>query len=104
MPENPLLDVLRYRIRQARVERGITQEEAAETVGLPLRSYQRFEGKAKSFNPTLLNVHRITSSFGLSLDALLRPLSPEERPGFEAWVAPRVRRKSQRARGGRKVP
>lgn len=93
MSGDALLTVLRYRIRQARVECGLTQEEAAEKVGLPLRSYQRFEGKARTFNPTLVNVHRVTSAFGLSLDALLRPLSPEERPGFEAWVAHRVKRK-----------
>jgi transcriptional regulator with XRE-family HTH domain len=93
VPEDTLLTVLRYRIRQARVGSGLTQEEAAEKVGLPLRSYQRFEGRRiTNFNPTLMNAHLVSQAFGLSLDALLQPLRPEEKSGFEAWVAHRVRR------------
>jgi transcriptional regulator with XRE-family HTH domain len=71
--DDTYLSVVRYRIREARLAQGLRQEDVADTAGLQLRTYQRFEAlKAErgSFNPTLLSIRAIARALGVALDAL----------------------------------
>jgi transcriptional regulator with XRE-family HTH domain len=53
MPDEVFLTVMRKRIRQARLAKGLRQEDVAELTDMPLRSYQRFEARTETrlFNP-----------------------------------------------------
>lgn len=59
-----LLSTLVGRVRQERLRLGWTQAAAAARVGIPARSYQRFEQLAKI---TLPRLERVLAAFGLTL-------------------------------------
>jgi len=60
---------LAKRIKELRLERGLTQEEAAKKCGLKYKYYQEYEGK----NPRdmrLSTMEKITKGLGTDLKAL----------------------------------
>jgi len=70
VPVDPSI-ALAFSLRRERIKRGLTQQEAAEKLGMKgTYSYQRLE---KRCNPTLEMIFRIVSLFPtLSLDRILR--------------------------------
>ena len=62
------------RIRQARIEAGFTQQEAADTVGVTMRAYQNYESVRVPFR----TLGRIASVFGVEEEWLLRGGDPGE--------------------------
>lgn len=57
------------RLRQIRMEKGITQQATADAIGSQLRSYQRYEGG--HCDPPLNTLVAIADFFDISLDYLL---------------------------------
>lgn len=57
------------RIKQARIEKGLTQREVAEKCGMSERQYQFYETGTRC--PSLLNAKRITDALEISLDWIL---------------------------------
>ena len=81
MRNETYLSVVRHRIREARLARGLRQEDVAEAAGLQLRTYQRFEARKPeqgSFNPTLLSIRAIAQALGVELEVLAGEPSAQE--------------------------
>jgi transcriptional regulator with XRE-family HTH domain len=78
--EDDFVAVLRMRIRDARAKSKARQEDIAERVDMPVRSYQRFEAfqSVKPFNPTILWLRRIAHALGTELSDLVREPTSEE--------------------------
>ena len=73
------LAVLRKRVREARRETRLSQEQVAEKVDVTLRHYQRYEAKAPpGFNASLLTLRAIGKVLGIDIASLVREPSPEE--------------------------
>lgn len=66
-----VLEDLGRRVREVRRERGWTQEEAAERVGLDVRELRRVE--AGRVNMTLASLSRLARGLGTTARALLDP-------------------------------
>ncbi len=91
MRDEAYLAVMRKRIRGARLAKGLRQEDVAERVNMPLRSYQRFEAQHEKrlFNPTLFNLLAVARAIGVDLceftcepsEAELKGLEESEKPG-----------------------
>jgi len=60
------------RIRQLRLTRGWTQEQAAEKCGIGYKLYQLYELGVKQ-NPGLLTLEKIAAGFDLDIHELLLP-------------------------------
>jgi len=60
------------RIRQLRLERGWTQERAAEKCGIGYKLFQLYELGVKQ-NPGLITLEKIASGFDLDIHELLLP-------------------------------
>jgi transcriptional regulator with XRE-family HTH domain len=60
------------RIRQLRLARGWTQEQAAEKCGIGYKLYQLYELGVKQ-NPGLLTLEKIAAGFDLDIYELLLP-------------------------------
>lgn len=78
---------LAERLLALRTERGLTQEEAAEKIGVSNKTYSKWETGATS--PDLETVVRLAQAFGITTDSLLglsdsRPVSFEEAARAEA--------------------
>jgi transcriptional regulator with XRE-family HTH domain len=100
---DPYFDVLRQRIREARTRLQISQETAAETTGIPLRSYQVLEarGSSRRFNPTISTLRAVSKALKLEIGDLTREATAAEikRLGSDV-LRPRV---PQKKRGNLKV-
>lgn len=66
------------RLRELRVERGWTQEKAAEVCGVGYKLFQLYELGIKQ-NPGLLTLEKIGRGFGLGVHELLAPTAPKTR-------------------------
>lgn len=60
------------RLRELRVGRGWTQEQAAEACGIGYKLYQLYELGIKQ-NPGLLTLEKIARGYGLGIHELLAP-------------------------------
>ena len=73
------LAVVRKRVREARRETGLSQEQVAEQVDITLRHYQRYEAKAPpGFSASLLTLRVIGRVLKVDITSLVREPSPEE--------------------------
>ena len=64
-----VLKEVSQRIRDARVQAGLTQEKAAAEAGIGYKRYQRIEGGG--VNLTLRTLHRVAKALGTDLSALV---------------------------------
>ncbi len=67
---HPHLTHLHQRLRQFRVERDWTQEQAAKRIGVGTETLKRFE--RGEITPTLVTALWIADVYGCSLDRILR--------------------------------
>lgn len=74
MPDNAL-NVLGTRIREARKERGLTQERLAEQVGLSTRHIAKVE--KGDVNPSLEVLSTLVKTLGISIDSVFNSDSAE---------------------------
>jgi len=70
-----LIVTIAERLRELRVRHGLTQEEAAELVGVNMRFYQLLESGRKK-QMWLETVERLAASYGLAAWQLLGPELP----------------------------
>ncbi len=78
MPHDAYVAVIKLRIRRARLERSLRQEDVAEQLHISLRAYQRFESQAgKPFEPKLTSLVAIAEALQLDICELVR--APERR-------------------------
>ena len=59
------------RLKLSRQKSGFTQQQAAETLNLSVRSYQRYEAKNGAFEPSLSVLVEMADLFDVSIDWLL---------------------------------
>ena len=59
--------LFRQRLREIRKARQLTQEQAAELIGIPHKIYQFYELGVKG-NPTLATVDKFCNGFGLTFE------------------------------------
>ena len=79
MLDEAFLRAFRLRIRLARLKLKLSQEEAAERVGLPLRTYQVLEAeRAKRTNPSLETIMLVSQQLGVPVKKLLSQPTPRE--------------------------
>ena len=78
--DDAFLELLRLRLRSARLARNLRQEDVAERTGMELRNYQRLESltSKRRFNPTLLSLRGLANAVGISLSELVRDATAEE--------------------------
>lgn len=60
--------VFNERLKMLRMEAGMTQEKAAQALGVALRNYQRLEADGNT--PNFGNLVQIAELFGVSMDYL----------------------------------
>ncbi len=73
------LRAFRLRIRKARLKKGLSQEEASELIGLPLRTYQILESEnAKRTNPSLETIMQVSTQLQIPIAKLLALPSAKE--------------------------
>ena len=65
----------RKRLRELRIQRGWTQEKAAEICGIGHKLFQLYELGIKP-NPGLLTLDKIARGFGIEVHELLNPSNP----------------------------
>ena len=65
-------ETVRVRIRQLRLERGLTQDEVAARSGINEKHYQDLETGRKAFNPTLETLNALALTFEVELGVLLK--------------------------------
>lgn len=61
--------IFKERLRALRKERGETQVQVAEAIGIAEQHYQRFEGGVNL--PNLENAWKLADHFGVSIDYLV---------------------------------
>lgn len=61
--------IFKERVRELRKEKGETQVQVAEAIGIAERHYQRFERGANL--PNLENAWKLADYFGVSIDYLV---------------------------------
>ncbi len=72
MLDADFLRVIRLRIRKARLKKRLSQEETAELLGIPLRTYQILESEhSKRTNPSLETIMRISEQLEIPIGKLL---------------------------------
>jgi len=59
------------RLKKARKKSGFTQQQAAETLNLSTRSYQRYEAVNGCCDPPLITLVEMANLFDVSIDWLL---------------------------------
>ncbi len=71
-------EIVRRRIRELRVERGLTQEQLCERAGISVDAVSRIEGGSRV--PTLDTIERLARAFGVSpMNFLERASAPKSR-------------------------
>ena len=79
MLDADFLRVVRLRIRKARLKKRLSQEETAELLGLPLRTYQILEMEhAKRTNPSLEIIMLVSQHLEIPVGRLLATPSAKE--------------------------
>lgn len=79
MLDADFLRVVRLRVRKARLKKRLSQEETAELLGLPLRTYQILESEhAKRTNPSLETIMQISMQLEIPIGKLLAVPSVKE--------------------------
>lgn len=100
MPHDAYVAVIKLRIRQARIERNLRQEDVAEQLHISLRSYQRFESQVadRPFDPKLTSLLMIAEALDLDICELVRAPSWRELRQLELRTFPleRASRKSKK--------
>lgn len=93
MLDEAFLRAFRLRVRLARLRLKLSQEEAAERVGLPLRTYQVLEAEhARRTNPSLATIMALSEHMGVTVGRLLaRPSERETQRAFPQQRRPRRR-------------
>jgi len=80
---------VKLRIRRARLERNLRQEDVAEQLHISLRSYQRFESQArKPFEPKLTSLVAIAGALELDICKLVRAPSRGELEQLDQQTLP----------------
>jgi transcriptional regulator with XRE-family HTH domain len=94
VPDEALLRAFRLRVRLARLKLKLSQEEAAERVGLPLRTYQLLEAEhARRTNPSLETILALSQRLGIPVGRLLAaPSASEAQRPFPQTKRPRQRK------------
>ena len=73
------LAVLRKRVREARRQTSLSQEQVAELADITLRHYQRYEAKTPpGFNASLMTLRTIGKVLGVDITHLVQEPSPSE--------------------------
>ena len=93
--DTAFLDVIRARLRVARVEKGLRQEDVAVLAKMELRSYQRFEALKPDrgrFNPSVLTLRRIALALQLDWNWLMSEPIQAEIDELQVQKARRVRK------------
>ena len=62
------MSVFSERLQELKVKRNIMQKDVAEAIGVPLRTYQRYEYGERE--PQLSTLIRIADFYGVALDYL----------------------------------
>lgn len=62
---------INFKLKQLRKQKGISQEEAAQSLGVSLSSYQKYEREKSSVTPSIDVILRIADFYGVSTDYLL---------------------------------
>ena len=76
--KKPAAKLFQERLRQLRMERGWTQEQAAEQCGIGYKLYQLYELGIKQ-NPGLSSLEKLAAGYGLEICELLTPTLPRNR-------------------------
>ncbi|MDQ7825775.1 MAG: type II toxin-antitoxin system HicB family antitoxin [Candidatus Eremiobacteraeota bacterium] len=58
-------------IRKIRIDKGLSQKEIADAIGIKYQTYQRFENPGK-FNATVKNLKRISRALGKELEIVIK--------------------------------
>ncbi len=71
---------MRMRIRKARRQLRLRQQDIADHTNLTLQSYQRFEARSRRrrFNPTILQLRAIAEALDIELTSLTAEPTPSE--------------------------
>ena len=69
---------IQKRLKTLRLERGWTQERAAEACGIGYKLFQLYELGIKN-NPSLSSLEKLAHGFGLDVSELLAPGLPKKR-------------------------
>ena len=95
MSEDPFLAVLRLRIRNARLAKGLRQIDVAEVLNVEQRSYQRFEAIKPDhgrFNPSVMMLRQIAVALQMTLSELVQEPSQDEIRQIQTLQPKRSRR------------
>jgi transcriptional regulator with XRE-family HTH domain len=95
--QEPVSTRFKKRLRQLRLTRGWTQEQAAEACGIGYKLYQLYELGIKA-NPGLLTLQKVAKGFGLDVSEFLAPIPrneipPRTRPASSSLTARAKRRR-----------
>lgn len=71
MKKEVFLKKLGERVRNIRIEKGITQKELAHSLGKDQQSIQRLEGG--NINPSVFYLYEICKGLNVSLEDLIKP-------------------------------
>lgn len=83
----PIEDVVRGRVRELRLARGLTQEQLCESAGISVDAVNRVENGTRI--PTLSTLARLAGALGVDLADLVRstpPPAPRYPPAVERMV------------------
>ena len=80
-------EVVRQRIRELRVERGLTQEQVCERAGISVDAVSRIEGGARV--PTLETIERLAKAFAVTPATFMERAPAVSEPGYP-WPLRRV--------------
>ncbi len=90
------LRVVQMRLSNARRRAGLTQEEAADLAGLPVRTYQGLEGirDGRNFNPTLLTLRAVAQALKTTIGELSSEPTSEDLDGFKRTIKNKTARRT----------
>ncbi len=84
-----------------RKSKGLTQEELADSLGLPRHKIAYFETKAK--NPTADSLHLLATFFNVSVDYFVSDIVSNKKPGPDSKLEQQLHRIKQLPRSQRKT-
>lgn len=99
----PLVPLLAARLRELRVRHQLTQEEAAELVGVSMRFYQLLESGRKK-QVWLETVERLASPYGLEAWQLIGPVLPADTEVLRSVSESAIHYKSRKGPYKKKLP
>ena len=99
MSDSDFLRTFRLRVRLARMRLNLSQEEAAERVGMPLVTYQVLEAQRSTrTNPSLLTILALSENLEINVADLLSPPTTAEL-SMEFPLGKRARRRKNDSLG-----